>query len=343
MSYKDDATERGAAFLDSLGAKSDVSLTTMPNVDRGRLVALEIAELLTYSFPAQEPLLGPWLRKQTLAMVHAWRGVGKTHFALGVAYAVASGGDFLKWKADKPRKVLYIDGEMPGAQIQERLAAITASRDGCEQPPPGYFRIVTPDAQDLPLPDLSTAAGQEAYDAILGDAELVVIDNLSALSRTGPENEGESWLPLATWALRLRRQGRAVLFVHHEGKNGQQRGSSRREDLLDVVISLSRPSDYQEQQGARFILKFKKARGLRGPDVDDIEAVLASDAAGTQQWTWKDGGAAGDSRILELLQLGMTNGDVATEMGVNRSTVFRARKRLEIAGRLERTQGNASD
>src|SRR5215217_2562002 len=100
MSYQDEARERGASFLDTLAAKSDVPLTEVATSHRQRLVSLEIGELLTYSFPFQEPLLGPWLRKQTLAMVHAWRGVGKTHFALGVAYAVASGGKFLKWQAD---------------------------------------------------------------------------------------------------------------------------------------------------------------------------------------------------------------------------------------------------
>ena len=49
-------------------------------------------------------------------MVYAKRGVGKTHFALGVAYAVAAGAKFLSWQAETPRKVLYIDGEMPGEE-----------------------------------------------------------------------------------------------------------------------------------------------------------------------------------------------------------------------------------
>jgi len=126
-----------------------------------------------------------------------------------------------------------------------------------------------------------------------------------------------------------------VLFVHHEGKNKEQRGSSRREDLLDVVISLSRPSDYKEQEGARFVLKFKKARGLFGSDVDDIEAALATDATGAQQWTWTHAEAANDSRMLELLQLGMGDADVATDIGCDRSTVFRARKRFESAGLIQ--------
>ncbi|HSC94043.1 MAG TPA: hypothetical protein VLC73_03680 [Burkholderiales bacterium] len=47
---------------------------------------------------------------------------------------------------------------------------------------------------------------------------------------------------------------RAVLFIRHSGKSGMQRGSSRREDLLDVVIKLDHPSDYIAENGAQFIL-----------------------------------------------------------------------------------------
>jgi hypothetical protein len=39
-------------------------------------------------------------------------------------------------------------------------------------------------------------------------------------------------------------------------------------------------------------------------------------STGAQQWTWKQGDSASDSRILELLHLGMSNADVATEMVV---------------------------
>ena len=176
---------------------------------------------------------------------------------------------------------------------------------------------------------------------MIADAELIVIDNLSALSRTGPENEGESWLPIASWALALRREGRAVLFVHHEGKNGQQRGSSRREDLLDVVISLTRPPDYKEQEGATIHPTVQERPWAKGKRCRRLGGRAGNDAHGVQQWTWKEGDAANDSRILELLQLGMNNADVATEIGCHRSTVFRARKRFETSGQLVRTQEKA--
>jgi hypothetical protein len=133
-----------------------------PGSDSQDLVALEIGELLKRDFPAKESLLSPWLRRQDLIMIYSKRGVGKTHLCLTLAYAVASGGKFLKWEAPEPRRVLYIDGEMPGVAIQERLAALVDANE--KEPPEGFFRIVTPDAQTCSLPDLATVAGQSEID-----------------------------------------------------------------------------------------------------------------------------------------------------------------------------------
>jgi len=32
--------------------------------------------------PPREPILAPWLVRQSLVMIYAWRGVGRTYFAL---------------------------------------------------------------------------------------------------------------------------------------------------------------------------------------------------------------------------------------------------------------------
>jgi putative DNA primase/helicase len=48
------------------------------------------------------------------------------------------------------------------------------------------------------------------------------------LGAVGRENEAESWSPVADWVLHLRRRGIAVILIHHGGKNGQQRGTSKR-------------------------------------------------------------------------------------------------------------------
>lgn len=291
-----------------------------------RIVALDIDALLVRDFPPMETLLTPWLCKQHLSMVHSWRGVGKTHFALGVAYAVAGGGTFLKWNAEKPRRVVYIDGEMAGAAIKARIAAIVeSSPEECE-PPVGYFKIITPDAQPLPLPDLSTAEGQKALAPCIADADLIVVDNLSCLMRSGSENDAESWLPVAAWALELRRQGKAVLFVQHDGKGGQQRGTSKKEDVMDVVIQLQHATDYDAGKGAAFTVKFRKARHLKGADAQDLDATLSENEHGKQDWMWKDAELGLTERIVALHKDApdLSQTQIAEELGCNRSTVSRA-------------------
>ena len=148
-------------------------------------------------------------------MVYAPRGLGKTHFSLGVSYAVASGGTFLGWEAPAPRGVLFLDGEMPGVVLQERLARIVASTD---REPAAPLRIITPDLQARGMLNLSDPAEQAALVPFLDGIDLIVVDNLSTLCRSGKEAEGESWLPVQEWALRQRAAGRSVLFVHHSGK-----------------------------------------------------------------------------------------------------------------------------
>jgi hypothetical protein len=333
--------ERGALYLDSRinrAAEEGDTLLASAGGNGRRIRAVEIADILSHDFPPMEPLLDPWLCKQHLTMVYAYRGLGKTHFALSAAYAVAGGGSFLNWNAPKPRKVLYIDGEMPGALMKSRLAGLVASYDEAVEPQEGYFRMITPDLQELPLPDLATPQGQAALDPVIEDAELIVLDNLSTLTRNGPENEGESWLPVAEWALKRRREGRAVMFIHHEGKNGKQRGSSRKEDILDVVIRLKRPADYIPDHGAQFLIEFEKSRGLYGEAVKEIEAML-TDIDGRQVWTWRAADDSTFNRVIELTRLGMKQAEIAHELGVNRSTVCRHLQRARDEGMLapERT------
>ena len=63
---------------------------------------------------------------QGLAMIHAPRGIGKTHVALGTAWAVAAGGGFspLDNSNGGTFRVVLFDGEMPGRLLQERLARV---------------------------------------------------------------------------------------------------------------------------------------------------------------------------------------------------------------------------
>ena len=75
---------------------------------------------------------------------------------------------------------------------------------------------------------------------------------------------------------KLRRRGISVLIVHHAGKGGQQRGTSRREDVLDTSISLRHPADYSPVEGARFEVHLEKARGVHGDAAKPFEAQFGN-------------------------------------------------------------------
>jgi putative DNA primase/helicase len=271
-------------------------------------------------------------------MVHGWRGLGKTHLSVGIAVAVAAGGEFLRWRASKPAGVLFLDGEMPAPALQLRFAdAIRAS--GKE--PQASLDIVTPDLNPaFGPPDLSTPEGQKAVDALVReDTRLIIVDNLSSLLRTGIENDSESWLPLQTWALRHRAAGRSVLFIHHSGKGGAQRGTSRREDVLDTVIGIRRSSDYRQDEGARFELHIEKGRALFGNDAAPFEAQLVTDAEGVPAWSTRDLEVNRAKQIADLAALGMKAGEIAQELGVSKATVYR--KLQKFTGDTQSATGHA--
>ncbi|HLY05193.1 MAG TPA: AAA family ATPase [Rhizomicrobium sp.] len=299
------------------------------------LCVLTLGELMSRQFPEREPILAPWLLTQSLSMIHAWRGIGKTHVALGIAYAVATGSKYLTWQAQKARRVLYVDGEMPGAALRDRLAALIEADD--RDFDPSNLLIVTPDAQNGAMPDLATLEGQGQIEQAAADVDLIILDNISTLCRScGPENDAESWRAPQEWALRMRRAGKAVLFIHHSGKGGGQRGSSKREDTLDVVINLKRPPDYSADEGARFELRYEKYRNSSGKDdAKPIEAKLAHDVHGRATWTWRSVEETTYDRVVALATDGLKPGEIATELGIHKSNVSRHLTKARADGKVK--------
>jgi hypothetical protein len=186
--------------------------------------------------PARQHLLTPIISRRSLAMLYAPRGVGKTHVVMGMAYAIASGGSFLRWQAPGPRKVIVVDGEMPAELLQQRVRRLSGC--GARPVPPGYFSILAMDRQELGVSlNLALPRDQERVEANLGDAEFLVLDNISTLVSGGRENDAESWDSMQAWLLHLRRRAVSVLLVAHAGRGENARGTSKREDVLDCVSS----------------------------------------------------------------------------------------------------------
>ena len=103
--------------------------------------------------------------------------------------------------------------------------------------------------------------------------------------------------------------------------------------MLDTMISLKRPSDYTPESGACFEVHFEKSRGLYGEDTKPIEALLEphteNNGVTLLQWSWKALEDSTREKVVRLKKEGLTQVEIADELGVNKSTVHYHLKRAD--------------
>jgi putative DNA primase/helicase len=303
-------------------------LAATPERPASRFKPLALAEFFKLTIKQRGMVLAPIIPEKGLAMVYASRGTGKTYLALGIAYAIETGTQFLKWKAPQARRVLLVDGEMPAAALQERLAEVV--KGAAAEPADNMLEIICGDLiEERGIGNLADPKVQAELDPHLEGVELLILDNLSSLTAVIRDNDAESWGPIQSWLLRLRRRGISVLIIHHAGKGGEQRGTSRREDVLDTSISLRRPSDYVPTEGARFEVHLEKARGVHGDDAKPFEAKL-EERDGAPVWAMREIDDVNLARVKALLEDGLSLRDIADETGIPKSTVGRLKKKLQM-------------
>ncbi len=296
-----------------------------PVFDLGPISALEEEKFMALAFPKPQLILEPWLPAPGLLMIHAARGQGKTWFALSVAKAVAAKADLLGWTCQRYARVLYVDGELPGAKLQERL-------DRFERSPPGLFHVLCRDTFLLrrqPMPDLGTKEGREVLNDMIDGCQpdLIIFDSLSTLVRTGVENEAESWAPIQDWMLAHRWKGRTIIMIHHEGRSGKPRGTSKREDVMDTMIGLKmveREGDELDGESV-FELQFTKHRDFFGAAAEPM-LIRLSMRDGKVIWNHERVKDARREKALKLRQTGMKQKDIAKELKISEGRVSQVLK-----------------
>jgi len=306
------------------------------NIDPHYLKPIPFDEFMGMDFPPLEYVLYPCLPVQGLCFIYAASGIGKTLFTLNMAYAIAGGGNFLKYSVPKPRKVLYIDAEMQANQLHERLQEIEKNHGQLYDPK--NLNILTPD-KILPfrLPKINDKDGQETYDLLFDfhKYEVIVLDNLSMLA-TIDENKSHEWLIIQDWLLSLRAKGKTVIIIHHAGKdkNGY-RGTSRMLDCVDTAISLQPiiEDDLEENKGQakKFKVVYEKSRLFGGADILPFEVTLEN-----KIWRHRSAEEALLEQILKCLDSGMSQREIAKELFLNQTKVFRLIKTLRINGRISK-------
>ena len=288
--------------------------------------------LLTMDIPGR-PRLFLWLPQGGLAMVYGPRGIGKTYFSLSLAVSLATGKSFLRWAAPPETGVLLVDGEMLISDLRERLVNLLPHEPAKPISLLSGEQVFMKIDRDLNFADLEFQAAVIGLLEANPELRVVVVDNISCLFMGLKESDKNDWEKVIPWLLTLRRRGISVVLIHHSGKSGDQRGTSGREDMLDSVIRLESVPGNQNE-GARFIVRFTKCRGAYGKDIEPFETVL--DLNNPEAWTWKPLEESNFERMIELAKDGVdTVNDMANELGISKGMVSRLKKQGVKKGMLK--------
>lgn len=271
----------------------------------------------------------PWLPAGGNVMVYGPRGVGKTFFQLALAVALTTGRDLWGWLCSVAVGVLYVDGEMQLDELRQRTTALM------DLPPVAPLEFLTSQlvyqrcgGKDLVL--TSEAMRQEVVNILDArpDIRVVILDNISCLFSGINEDSKQDWEPINAWLIRLRHRGLATVLVHHAGKGGQQRGTSGREDSLDTVIHLAKPTGTDAREGCHFELSFTKCRSVTGEAVAPLDVRLDT-VNGRLQWSWKALELSTLDKARKLVAEGVIGPtELAEELGINKGYACRILKKL---------------
>ena len=321
-------------ILDTPGAEAalDLKAEWLAHFDKAICPSSGLAQL---NVPPREPILGGWFKEGDLGFIYGERGLGKTWLAVHIARQCAEGGKVANWNVHKPRRVLYVDGEMALDGIRERDAVLsTAPADGMFYLQHEALFHLTGKVLNLTNATVQTALLEQCQREKI---EVLILDNLSCLFTGIKENDADAWELVLPWLLELRRKRIAVIIIAHAGRNGLMRGTSRREDAAFWVVQLSEAKDACEiQNGADFVARFVKNRNATEADCPPLEwhfrlpkgAIRAS-------VSWK---ALSTGQIFrQWIEDGVTSAtDIAAEMGISKGQVSKLAKRAIAEGWLQK-------
>ena len=284
----------------------------------------DVSTFNAIEFPEKCIILHPWLSGSNINMIYGPRGVGKTMFVLGLLTAISTAESFGPWQVNTPVTSLYLDGEMAPQDVQNRLSRFPSLKKSNRQ-----SLIVYSDAYISQFGLLRANLLDEGWRnmmkqlLIANDVKLWVADNIASLAPGIDENSKQEWDPINQWFLELRFAAITTIFLHHAGKGGTQRGTSGREDNIDISILLDKPTMFGPEDGARFIVSFQKSRLEHKylPLISATEFALETDEEDNYFWTFGSLKKRHKRKVIKMLDEGITAKDIAEELKITKGRV----------------------
>lgn len=332
-----DWTRDGATCDDLIGAMVKAQTLREPEIAWSTALSESVitaGELHNLKLTPRKKLLGEWFAESDCGFIFAPRGVGKTFFGIAIASALSNGGDFGDWNAPEAVKVLYVDGEMPAVMMLERIEGLNANMEN--------FLFLNHEVLFDRSGKVLNIANREVQQAITqwcieSAAKVLFLDNLSTLASGMKENEADSWELVNPWLLDLRRRKIAVVIIHHAGRSGEMRGTSKREDNVFWIIALDdMKKNADNKRGARFISHFTKPSRNTQDEVSAYEWHFVTESNGEVTISHKR--AQTLDVFKRVIESGVTKCDeVAAAMKLQPYEVSRLAKKAIDAGWLRKS------
>jgi DNA-binding NarL/FixJ family response regulator len=268
----------------------------------------------------------PMFYAESINQMFAYRGTGKTVFALSLGFHLAAGKSFTNFQIPEAARVVYVEGELPQSQAWERAKKLS---NGLEIPA-GNFTLVAksrlPHGARL---SIASEAGRAAIASLVEryEAEVLILDSLKMLGL--PTTMDPAIISdLNLWLSDMRAQfGICIITLHQAGVSGAQRGLSDLEDPLDLSIKLE--ARKRKTSGASFNMSFTKERedGLlpkHGYTCED--GVWRVDDSTTRETKPKE--TSKEDQIRERLSQGRTYREIEEELQVSQTTIAKIKKEM---------------
>jgi len=341
-------------WVEQVGDREEASLQLAEMIDRADYynpprnltledIVLSDVDFLDIPLPMKDKILDPWLTEQSITLIAGWRGTGKTWFAMSLLDSITRGKAFGPWALKKSVPCLYLEGEMPAQDVRERIKSLNPYLESRKSPLYIYSDAYA-NFSGLSRANLLSEDWRLTMKRILTirKIKLWVIDNLASLSAGIDENCKQDWDPINSWLLDLRFVGISTILLHHTNKTGLQRGTSSREDNIDISIELRNPHDYTPEDGARFVVHFSKSRVESSSLslIGDSEFHLKVDEEGLLTWQFGNVKRLKKLEILRMLNEGLDQSSICEILGIDKGYVSRIKKNairdgiLSTKGRL---------
>ena len=92
------------------------------------------------------------------------------------------------------------------------------------------------------------------------ELDLVILDNFSTLGEVEDENSASCFNAIQQFLLELKVHDVATMLVHHAGKGGDFRGSSKLAATFETIVKLERVREKGEAGDAQFRVRWDKVR-----------------------------------------------------------------------------------